>query len=426
VSNAPRWLIFQNSVTYADKHQLFLFVDLSFYASHTTESVGKLLDILLGLSFNEKVCMVLSLSSGANNLSSNLYIINSKKFEAILKTCQKLTVKGFTEGEARTYAKKMHKAIKYDEIKHFCGTNPYLLSFLENATNFYAYQSTVQSIIVRFLDENLDLKQEPDSISDYIVRNQLGTCIKFARCANSGAALNRSEMQTYYNTWLCKNNLMLEDEAVDAEQDEAQADEDEAQGDEDQGDQAEQNIQQQEGHEVRTKTLRWSFPTFGSVFLELIDNFIDKNTEEMVQSVCSKERCFAGYWYEGKFFQYLRESPLDVDYIPIENTNTETLMLKFSISSVVSLDSIPSSQLKVGILYELRSCHPIVDGVGYLEDAQKRKWLVFVQVSLANYEDHRKMCDIFCRHTTGRSVPKELKKMSEFVVLRILQEIVWH
>ena len=275
----------------AEDQPLFLFVDLSFYAGHNKDSVTSLLDILLEHFHIKKVCMILSLSSSANNLSSNVDKINSVKFESILKKFQIVTVRDFTEGEARTYATKMHKTIKYDEIKHFCGTNPYLLSFLENATDIDVYQSTVESKILKFLEDNLDLKQEPHSLSEYIVRNGIGTCIKFARYANNGAALNRSEMQSYYDTWLFKNNLILEDEAVDAEQDEAQGDEDEAQGD-----QAEQKIQQQEGHEVGTKTLRWSFPTFGRVFLELIDNFINKSTEEMVQSVCLKERSFAGYW----------------------------------------------------------------------------------------------------------------------------------
>ena len=132
--------------------------------------------------------------------------------------------------------------------------------------------------------------------------------MKFAHCARNGAALNSHDMDIYYNTWLCKNHLMVVEEAVDAEQDEAQGDEDEqdeAQGDEDdeqdeaQGDEAEQIIQLQEEHEqVETKTIRWSFPTFGKMFLELLDGFVTQSTVEMVDEVCMKEPSFAGFWFE--------------------------------------------------------------------------------------------------------------------------------
>ena len=75
---------------------------------------------------------------------------------------------------------------------------------------------------------------------------------------------------------------------------------------------------------------------------------------------------------------------------------------------MISLNS-PPSQLLPSRLYELRSHHPIVDSVGRLQDTEKNYWLVFIQVSLQAYEDHRKMCDMFHKPPSKRHVPQELK-----------------
>ena len=48
-------------------------------------------------------------------------------------------------------------------------------------------------------------------------------------------------------------------------------------------------------------------------------------------------------------------------------------------------------------LYELRTSHPIVDALGYLHQTDDTYWLVFIQISLQRYEDHRSLCDLFKR-----------------------------
>ena len=151
-------------------------------------------------------------------------------------------------------------------------------------------------------------------------------------------------------------------EAVDAEQ---KAQGDEAEQDEAQGDEAEQKIQLEEKHEqVETTTIRWNFPIFGKIFLELLEGFVTQNPADVVEDVCMKEPSFAGFWSEAKIFKhFMGPSRFYVDYIPV-NTETQKLRnIELSISSVVSLDSVHSSELEVGILYELRSCHPIVDSI---------------------------------------------------------------
>ena len=84
----------------------------------------------------------------------------------------------------------MYKKLTYDDVKHISGTNPYLLSFLEKANNVDTYASRVNTEIHKYLEGNLNILQEPKSLSEHIVRNNIGKCIKFAHCASNGAALN--------------------------------------------------------------------------------------------------------------------------------------------------------------------------------------------------------------------------------------------
>ena len=53
------------------------------------------------------------------------------------------------------------------------------------------------------------------------------------------------------------------------------------------------------------------------------------------------------------------------------------------VTHVTDLEA-PADKLYPGFLYELRTRHPILDYVGYLEDFRKESYLVFVQVSLQN------------------------------------------
>ena len=41
------------------------------------------------------------------------------------------------------------------------------------------------------------------------------------------------------------------------------------------------------------------------------------------------------------------------------------------------------------VLYELKRAHPIVDFVGHLTDTDDNTWLVFIQISLQSYQQHK-------------------------------------
>lgn len=45
----------------------------------------------------------------------------------------------------------------------------------------------------------------------------------------------------------------------------------------------------------------------------------------------------------------------------------------------------------------MKTFYPIVNAVGYLKDQSENYWLVFIQVSLSCYRDHRSFCNLFHR-----------------------------
>ena len=78
---------------------------------------------------------------------------------------------------------------------------------------------------------------------------------------------------------------------------------------------------------------------------------------------------------------------------------------------ITRVDNVMSScvkKLQRGVLYDLRSRHPTIDGVGLLyEEVTLIPWLVFIQISLSRYDEHRsKLSDLL---SLPKEEPKELK-----------------
>ena len=52
--------------------------------------------------------------------------------------------------------------------------------------------------------------------------------------------------------------------------------------------------------------------------------------------------------------------------------------------------------LTIGVLYELKCGHPVLDGVGLFNvEGSQTQALVFIQISVRNFNDHKKLGKIF-------------------------------
>ena len=67
----------------------------------------------------------------------------------------------------------------------------------------------------------------------------------------------------------------------------------------------------------KKSVLKWNFPTMGKLFLDILNDFVKKSTKEVLKSLCEKEHSFAGYWFEGIFYEHHKQLPssLFVEYL---------------------------------------------------------------------------------------------------------------
>ena len=124
------------------------------------------------------------------------------------------------------------------------------------------------------------------------------------------------------------------------------------------------------------------------LMIEILENVLNHSPD--IEELRKKEPPVNGFLFEAEFFK-----SLEVNSCCCVKNNNRPSCLKFSVVHVERL--MPDiKQLQTGVLYELRSHHPTIDAVGLLNSDKNDSWLVFIQISVSKYEDHKsKMSSIF-------------------------------
>ena len=86
-------------------------------------------------------------------------------------------MQGFTEKEANEFLHIKRRKEDFHDIKPYTGTNPLLLSEVLNHSEDHSYQSTIQNIVQRFLEYNLQLKTD-NKVKAIAMLNSLAKCKK--------------------------------------------------------------------------------------------------------------------------------------------------------------------------------------------------------------------------------------------------------
>ena len=68
-----------------------------------------------------------------------------------------IPMNGFTDEEAKKFLQVNNLNIQLDDVKLYCGTNPYLLSLLLTVTPISLYKSEVQQTVTNFVCQNLNV-----------------------------------------------------------------------------------------------------------------------------------------------------------------------------------------------------------------------------------------------------------------------------
>ena len=99
----------------------------------------------------------------------------------ILKNCEPVTVRNFTESEADKYI-QINSKLSFSEIKNL---NPYLLSHACHVDGTEEYSSRVDGLVMEFISTNLDgLKSDLKFLVQYFLKNHVLKCWQFAYCAS--------------------------------------------------------------------------------------------------------------------------------------------------------------------------------------------------------------------------------------------------
>ena len=76
-------------------------------------------------------------------------------------------------------------------------------------------------------------------------------------------------------------------------------------------------------------------------------------------------------------------------YLPVALfVNNEVVFNMFAIPAVKRSEEV-LLQIKKGVMYHLRDGHPVIDGIGLLENEAGEYWLVYIQISIRQYGQHR-------------------------------------
>lgn len=97
-----------------------------------------------------------------------------------------------------------------EEIKVIGGTNPRLLSRLNKNDNVYQYSSKVKVEMEAFLEGNLHLKREVESVKEFLELQNWDGCQKFIHYACRGEILTEDEYCDFHKTWMYHTEVTVE------------------------------------------------------------------------------------------------------------------------------------------------------------------------------------------------------------------------
>lgn len=139
-----------------------------------------------------------------------------------------------------------------------------MLFLVAKCDNVWSYKACVLNETQEFLENNLKLQH--DTVKKLLQTSNLVSCLKFLHYGHSGEQLMREKLVDYECLWLHKNKVtILQDD----------------------------------------NTLRFNFPAFGSLLINLIRNVLDKVEKQFFYKLIDKEASVRGFILEWSFFHII-------------------------------------------------------------------------------------------------------------------------
>ena len=152
---------------------------------------------------------------------------------------------------------------------------------------------------------------------------------------------------------------------------------------------------------TRNVKIKINFPLLPAILKHYLHKTVSK-CEGKIYKV-SGYPAVKGYLMEVEFFEH---DHLDVT-IPLKDNTLATIL--FNGYQVIRANEVVKT-ISRNTLYHLRSDHPIVDGVGILSNEINEDWLVFIQISIKQYQNHNANLETLFAEKRGEKGYKELPK----------------
>ena len=142
---------------------------------------------------------------------------------------------------------------------------------------------------------------------------------------------------------------------------------------------------------------KFNFPGIGEILIEAMRDLLP--TIPNIQHLAIDNQSVAGLVYEQIFINFIkRQGKLEVICSSLVGEK-DVVCYNFSSSTVLRFCGRP---LLDNVLYDLYTAHPAIDFVGYLKSHLGPRYLVFIQMSMSTYQQHKSHFDDIIR-----TVPKK-------------------
>ena len=181
--------------------------------------------------------------------------------------------------------------LSFDHVHPLTGTNPLLLSLALKETDLGEVRSVVDSKVDDYMTNNLKLDKNLQLLSSYIVNQRLTSTTKFAYCACWHGELADENKHDYESTCLAMHHLtVVEEESVETLT--VQNDQDDATS----------TTNVENSSDFKRKILRWNFPTFGDIYINILKTLLIKLTAMSSRKFVERNQALLAFGLKESFF----------------------------------------------------------------------------------------------------------------------------
>ena len=327
--------------------EIMFLVDICSVYSNTVEHIQNLLRLILSFRLKCNIKMVIAMTSGLGIHLPPAYG-HLHVYFSLIYTMPKCRFTLFSISEAKLYIEhqKQNCIMDMKVIKELTNLNPYYLSRINPKENQYKNQGRIKAEVAAYFSSLVKSFSLDDLCS--LMLPELEESQRWFYKASNGIFLDTCEFNEFVQSWVYSQHIC--------------------------------EYKKSHGKHKLVYALPFS------------ENLLVTELSKLQPTLpLPKNPVIDGYVYEEKVFHFMNNAKkLDV------LTNKESLCLSLS---YVCKKSDTLIKLDKSIMYQLRYKHPIIDGIGILQDERNVWWLAFIQISLSPYlSHHTKVTDLFKHH----------------------------